>query len=80
MERSTLEIRGPGELLGVQQHGMWTYRFANLIGDAHLVVAAQQDALSLILKHTELNQKQKELLEDTRYQYTKSRTCLLHVA
>lgn len=42
-----LKLRGPGQIMGVEQHGMPTYRFANLMADLDLLYAAQQDAQTL---------------------------------
>jgi len=43
-----LELRGPGELLGRQQHGWLRFRVASLIRDRELLEAARQEAITLV--------------------------------
>jgi len=43
-----LEFRGPGEFLGVRQHGLPRFSVADLSGDARLLVQAREDAFELI--------------------------------
>lgn len=44
-----LKIRGPGELLGLSQHGLdTTFKVADLIGDLSLMKAAREEASQLI--------------------------------
>lgn len=46
-----LKIRGPGELLGVAQHGLdTTFRVADLIADLGLMKVAREEAFALIQK------------------------------
>ncbi len=45
-----LRIRGPGEILGTQQHGWPELKVANLIADADLLDLARRDALELVRK------------------------------
>ncbi len=45
--RHDLELRGPGEFLGVRQSGQELLRFANLDTDAGLVESAQEAAMQL---------------------------------
>jgi ATP-dependent DNA helicase RecG len=40
-----LKIRGPGEILGIKQHGLPDFRIANFIKDRKLVEIAYQDAI-----------------------------------
>jgi ATP-dependent DNA helicase RecG len=43
-----LKIRGPGELLGVRQHGLPEFRVANIVEDIHLLTQARDDAAEII--------------------------------
>lgn len=50
-----LEIRGPGDFLGIRQAGMPDFRVANILRDASLLEKARQAALNLIDLDPELN-------------------------
>ena len=43
-----LQLRGPGELLGRQQHGWLRFRVADLLQDRELLDLARQDALDML--------------------------------
>lgn len=43
-----LQLRGPGEFLGVKQHGFWQFRIANLALDERILQAARKEALALL--------------------------------
>lgn len=43
-----LRLRGPGELLGKRQHGLPTFRMANLLTDLDLLEQARDDAAQLL--------------------------------
>ena len=43
-----LQLRGPGEFLGVKQHGFWQFRIANLALDEKILQAARSEALALL--------------------------------
>lgn len=45
-----LRLRGPGEVLGTQQHGWPELRVADLVADADLLDLARRDALELVRK------------------------------
>jgi ATP-dependent DNA helicase RecG len=45
--RRDLDLRGPGEFLGVRQSGQALRRFASLETDAHIVEQAQEAAKAL---------------------------------
>jgi len=51
-----LELRGPGELFGLKQSGLPSFRIANVVLDHIILKTAQQDAAELLkLKKPELN-------------------------
>lgn len=52
-----LRLRGPGEMLGTRQTGEVSLRFANLVRDAELIPAIQQQAHDLITENNELAHK-----------------------
>jgi len=47
-----LALRGPGEILGVRQHGIPELRIANLSTDQELLSIAQKDAKEVFEKHS----------------------------
>ena len=49
-----LRLRGPGDLIGLQQAGFMDLKLANLVRDAETLAAARQAALTLIEKDPEL--------------------------
>jgi ATP-dependent DNA helicase RecG len=49
-----LELRGPGEFLGVRQHGLPRFSVADLGRDAKLLVAAREDAFELVARDPEM--------------------------
>ncbi|MBM3470704.1 MAG: ATP-dependent DNA helicase RecG [Armatimonadetes bacterium] len=49
-----LELRGPGEVLGVRQHGMGGLRVADLIGDLPLLEEARREAEALLREDPDL--------------------------
>lgn len=48
-----LEIRGPGEMLGVRQAGVIQFRIANLMRDKHLLPLVQQAAEQMLKNYPE---------------------------
>lgn len=51
--RRDLELRGPGEFLGVRQSGQQLLRFANLESDDHVIEMARQAAVLMRQKYSE---------------------------
>ncbi|HCZ06556.1 MAG TPA: DNA helicase RecG [Thermotogae bacterium] len=43
-----LQMRGPGEFVGVKQHGFLEFKVANLLADHELLEKAREDALELL--------------------------------
>ncbi len=57
-----LKLRGEGELLGERQSGMPRLRLASLVGDAHLLAQAREDARALIENDPHLERPEHALL------------------
>jgi len=51
-----LRLRGPGEVLGTQQHGWPELRVADLVADAELLELARRDALDLVRRDPRLSE------------------------
>jgi ATP-dependent DNA helicase RecG len=51
-----LRLRGPGELLGVRQHGIPTFQVADLLTDLDLLQMARDDAAALLRADERLRQ------------------------
>lgn len=67
-----LDIRGPGELFGLRQHGFLDIQFKNLINQMDLLNQARQEAFNLLKKDPYLNATfNKSLKEEflTRYSH-----------
>ena len=43
-----LELRGPGEVMGIRQSGIPAFRVANLVRDLRILEAAKQEAERLV--------------------------------
>jgi ATP-dependent DNA helicase RecG len=67
--RQDLNLRGPGEFLGVRQSGMPMLRFTDLDKDLDLLDAAQSVADEVLSKHPQLAQQhlQRWLGEKSEY-------------
>jgi ATP-dependent DNA helicase RecG len=57
-----LRIRGPGEVMGTRQHGLPTFRLANLVTDIDLLMQARTDAGRILAKDEALRQRQHQPL------------------
>ena len=59
-----LELRGPGEFFGTEQAGLPAFRFANLIGDQHILKKARLDAFEIIASDPDLEADEHRVLKD----------------
>lgn len=58
-----LRLRGPGELLGVRQHGLPAFRVADLVGDLPLLQNARDDAAALLQSDPTLSKPANRILK-----------------
>ncbi len=63
-----LKTRGPGEFLGLRQHGLPDFRLGNLIDDGALLSQSMKDAISLLESDPDL-ERFPEILQKLRVQY-----------
>ncbi|MDD2597203.1 MAG: ATP-dependent DNA helicase RecG [Candidatus Cloacimonetes bacterium] len=59
-----LELRGPGELFGLEQSGLPHFRFANLIRDQHILALARSDAFTIVEKDAHLALPEQEFVRN----------------
>ncbi|QTA38943.1 ATP-dependent DNA helicase RecG [Thermosipho ferrireducens] len=69
-----LKLRGPGEFLGIRQHGLPEFRVADIIRDTDIMLIAREDAEKIV----ETPEKYKHIIEKVR-QLHKDRLKLLEV-
>ncbi len=63
-----LKTRGPGEFLGLRQHGLPDFRLGNLIDDGAILGQSMKDAISLLDNDPDL-ERLPEILKKLRAQY-----------
>jgi ATP-dependent DNA helicase RecG len=51
-----LKLRGPGEFLGLRQHGIPQFRIGDIVADRDLLFKAREDAKKLIYEDPELSE------------------------
>ncbi len=59
-----LELRGPGEIFGIRQHGLPDLRMADLISDLPLLELVRQEALQIVGKDPPLTRPEHQLLRE----------------
>jgi ATP-dependent DNA helicase RecG len=74
-----LEIRGPGEFFGTQQHGLPEIRFGNIVQDMAIMEQARKEAFELIKSDPNLDLPENRLLRESLYSRFKGRADLIHV-
>ncbi len=75
-----LRLRGPGQIMGTEQHGLPTYKFVNLATDIDLLQAAQQDAQAILRGEIKLKKGEHDVLRRLQRQYEKNDAHWVHVA
>ncbi len=63
-----LKMRGPGEFMGIRQHGMPEFKVANLVEDEAILLMAREDASKIIEEDPNLDHHV-ELLEEINKRY-----------
>ncbi len=66
-----LKVRGPGEFMGVRQHGFKQFKMVDLTEDLNIIKTAQKDAYDLLKQDPELL-KHKKLKEEFERKYGKA--------
>jgi len=68
-----LNIRGPGEFIGVRQSGIPDFRVANIIRDARILNEAREEAFELVRRDPFLQDTQNFFLKEVLKQRWKGR-------
>lgn len=50
-----LSLRGPGEFLGIRQHGLPEFKVADIVSDGELLIEARKDAVDFLSINKDLN-------------------------
>jgi len=74
-----LELRGPGEILGIRQHGLPDLKIANLQEDRHLLFTARDDAFEIIRNDPQLSKPENIAIKTTFNKKFKDRIDLLRI-
>ncbi len=75
-----LEIRGPGEFMGVRQSGLPDFRVASILRDARLLDAAKQEAFALVERDPRLEKAEHAPLKAVLLRRWASRLALARTA
>ena len=68
-----LELRGPGEFLGVRQSGLPDFRVANILRDAKVLNEARDEAFRLVRKDPRLEESEHYFLREILHHRWKGR-------
>ena len=74
-----LNIRGPGEFVGVRQSGFPDFRVANIIRDARILNEAREEAFQLVRKDPSLKDPHHFFLKQVLHERWKGRFELAEV-
>jgi len=74
-----LEMRGPGEFLGVRQHGLPKFSVADLRSDSRLLVQARDDAFAYIAGDPDMSTPEGRLVLDATKRRFKGRGAFMDV-
>jgi ATP-dependent DNA helicase RecG len=75
-----LRLRGPGELLGVRQHGLPMFKVADLLADLDLLQQARDDAATILRQDEQLSAPQHAALRDALARHYGQTLSLIDVA
>ena len=74
-----LEMRGPGEFLGVRQHGLPRFSVADLRSDSRLLVQARDDAFAYVAGDADMSTPEGRLLLDATKRRFRGRGAFMDV-
>ena len=74
-----MDIRGPGELFGMRQHGLPEIRFGNIAKDFGIMESARKEAFALIEKDPELVEEHHRLLRESLFERFRGKLELIRV-
>lgn len=72
-----LELRGPGELFGLEQSGLPQFRFANLLRDQQILAQARSDAFAIVQADPYLELPEQELIRNIYFSKYKQKEELI---
>lgn len=74
-----MDIRGPGELFGMRQHGLPEIRFGNIAKDFGIMESARKEAFALIEKDPKLVEERHRLLRESLFERFRGKLELMRV-